>query len=213
MADDGKHGTELWKSNGTKEGTHLVKNITPGIDPSYLNYMVNVKDKLLFTMNDILWQSDGTKEGTHPVHDKTLNGVTNINNLVAAEGRLYFSGYTNTTGQELYTGKISSCFASLETFAKSTSVVSSPKINTVFEARLLTNPINDRLKFSVSIKNQQAAQLIIVDASGRILKSEKQTLSPGTNTFSYDAKSWAHGLYMVRIVAADGSSSLLKAVK
>jgi hypothetical protein len=52
-----------------------------------------------------------------------------------------------------------------------------------------------------------------VDASGRILKSEKQTLSAGTNTFSYDTNAWVQGMYIIRIVSTNGTSSLLKALK
>ena len=49
-----RHGSELWKSNGTKSGTKLVKDITPGIDGSFLYDLVNANDKLFFTGNAYL---------------------------------------------------------------------------------------------------------------------------------------------------------------
>ena len=35
VATDVAHGTELWKSNGTADGTMLVMDINPGANPSY----------------------------------------------------------------------------------------------------------------------------------------------------------------------------------
>lgn len=69
------------------------------------------------------------------------------------------------------------------------------------------------MRFTVNVKDQKNVQIIIVDAAGRAIITDKKILSAGTNIFSYDAKLWMQGLYMIRIVTADGSSSLLKAVK
>jgi len=102
---------------------------------------------------------------------------------------------------------------SAKSFAKANSVADvSISPNDVFSATLLTNPLKDLLKFTVSVNKQQSVQLMVVDASGRVLLSDQQTLSLGSNLFSYTTKEWTHGIYTVRIVSPSGTSSL-KAVK
>jgi ELWxxDGT repeat protein len=68
------HGTELWRSDGTPEGTFLVKDIFEGSISSGLWYLTNMGDTLYFTASDgasgyELWRSDGTAEGTALVYD------------------------------------------------------------------------------------------------------------------------------------------------
>ncbi len=68
--DDGINGSELWKTDGTIEGTKMIKNIAPGgiSSMSSLNGS-SVKNGIVFWANDglrgsELWFSDGTELGT-----------------------------------------------------------------------------------------------------------------------------------------------------
>jgi ELWxxDGT repeat protein len=73
---DGVKGVELWRSDGTQEGTYIVRDITPGfLDGTTFGDAAVVGDKLYFTatpegtnvFSNTLWVSDGTEAGTHPV--------------------------------------------------------------------------------------------------------------------------------------------------
>ncbi|MGN6617457.1 MAG: ELWxxDGT repeat protein [Ilyomonas sp.] len=213
FADDGKHGSELWTSNGSREATHLVKNITPGIDGTYFNSMVNVNDKLFFIVNDTLWQSDGTKNGTHKVKDETLEGVNNLTDLTSVNDRLFFSGYSYQYGQELYTAKAEDCFEPKVLIAENITAVKPSEGNKAIEVKLLNNPFSNQLQFIVEVKEQEVVQMIITDNAGKILASADQKLSPGSNMFSFDTKSWAQSIYLVKITTHDGLARTLKVVK
>ncbi len=77
IANDGAHGDELWRSDGTEAGTVLVKDIYPGLGAA-LDYfdtsLIVANDLLFFQANDLvngqeLWRSDGTEAGTEIVKE------------------------------------------------------------------------------------------------------------------------------------------------
>ena len=77
-ANDGVHGDELWISDGTEDGTFMLKNIYEEQDEivyhSYPQKFFATEDQLYFMANDgvhgpELWQTDGTVEGTKMTAD------------------------------------------------------------------------------------------------------------------------------------------------
>ena len=70
LADDGRHGFELWKTDATPTGTALVSDLTPGLYSTHIFEMVGLNTTLFFTVRDestrlwSLWRSDGTYAGT-----------------------------------------------------------------------------------------------------------------------------------------------------
>ncbi len=66
---DPEHGMELWTTDGTRDGTTLLKDIFPGSNGSEPLEFIPLGDRLLFTATDPdhgteLWATDGTRDGT-----------------------------------------------------------------------------------------------------------------------------------------------------
>jgi ELWxxDGT repeat protein len=108
VADDGDHGFELWRTDGTTDGTVLVRDVAPGSASSHPRNLVAAGGRLFFTATDgahgfELWESDGTAAGTRMVHDTAPGGLSSHpEEITEAGGRLFFRADDGVFGSELW---------------------------------------------------------------------------------------------------------------
>jgi len=95
IANDGVHGFELWRSDGTPEGTMLVRDIRPGLGSAFggSEMLAVMHDTLYFIANSGevgLWRSDGTYEGTFLIRN---GGLDYWSALLVNNGTLFIATY------------------------------------------------------------------------------------------------------------------------
>ncbi len=105
---DEDKGKELWISDGTKAGTKMVKDISPGAPSTNFNSFIVMNNVAYFIAEtkekgSELWRSDGTEAGTKIVKDIDPTGSAlslAFGKLFVFNNKLYFSAYTDATGRE-----------------------------------------------------------------------------------------------------------------
>ena len=108
QANDGVHGIELWKSDGTAAGTMMVADINPGPWSSFPEHFTDVNGTVFFQADDglhgfELWKSDGTAAGTVLVKDiNPLASGSFPDDLTNVNGTLFFEAVDPTHGSELW---------------------------------------------------------------------------------------------------------------
>lgn len=108
-ADDGIHGNELWVSDGTTQGTMLLKDIQPGMGGSDPANFILHNGQLYFTATTLqygreLWKTDGTAAGTVLVKDVRTGHTmgSNPEYLGVFNGNLYFTASSDGFNTFLY---------------------------------------------------------------------------------------------------------------
>ena len=104
-ASDADHGTELWRTDGTPEGTRVL-DLVPGPGSSDPQGLMAAGGRLYFSAWDglhgrELWTSDGTAAGTRLADDIAPGAFSSAPSLLTPAGsRLYFTADDGFTGRE-----------------------------------------------------------------------------------------------------------------
>jgi ELWxxDGT repeat protein len=102
------HGSELWVTDSSHIGSHLLVDLNPGSESSKIeSFTVSDRVFYFFTTFDNatkLWKSDGTVAGTQTLHsfyDLKVDDISFYSEPVVNKGNLYFTVY-NQNGLELW---------------------------------------------------------------------------------------------------------------
>lgn len=110
---------ELWKTDGTEEGTELILDIVPGDNGSDPSDFLVYEDIIIFTATTPangreIWKTDGTAEGTSLLVDLDLGpNSSDPRYYNVIQDRMVFSAYTPLVNRELF-GLKNICLQPLE---------------------------------------------------------------------------------------------------
>ena len=113
VQDTDDFGPELWRTNGTPEGTYQVEDIRRVNEPGFSNYHISnltvIGDLAYFSADDGFgnrpYRSDGTEAGTYQLNGSDYLGAPH--DFVEYAGRVYFAaGYSNAEGLFSTTGEM-----------------------------------------------------------------------------------------------------------
>lgn len=105
-SDMGGHGYELWRSDGTVEGSELVKDIYPGEQSSWPFGFFVFDNELYFNAytgdDSVLYKTNGTSEGTVPVKTLYPGAYGYAEKYFEFKGELYFLAINDDSRNELW---------------------------------------------------------------------------------------------------------------
>ncbi|MCC6282529.1 MAG: T9SS type A sorting domain-containing protein, partial [Saprospiraceae bacterium] len=79
--------------------------------------------------------------------------------------------------------------------------------------RIQPNPTNGRTAVQFSSETAFAAQLVLVDLTGRMVRTENHSITPGEQSIQLDLTNLPGGLYFARLSNDQGGQRSFKVVK
>lgn len=215
VANDGRTGSELWKSDGTAEGTRLIADINPGPAGSLPASMTRFGNELYFTALDAddefdLWKTDGTAEGTVRVFDADASGVYELSQLTASGNRLFFTAFQAASGYELWsTDGTSAGTALVKDINPDQTIGEGPRELTDVAGKLFfssyTNGYDNRELFESD--GTASGTLLVANIDGDALESsEPRELINFNGTLYFTADTPTHGVELYKSTGASGST-------
>lgn len=183
QAMDKSYAYGIWGSNGTGNGTRLIKNT------GFVNYPAVAAGKYYFVLFDSLYVCDGTEAGTKAVSDDGLTGLHGFYNLTGSGNKLFFNAYTYQYGSELYVGDLTTGATTTTASDKSIKDIST------FDAKIYPNPVKNAAQLMVS-GDVKKLGVTVNDMNGK--KVWKQTFN-NTSQINLPAERLVSGIYFVTI--------------
>lgn len=103
-AEDETHGYQLWRSNGTDQGTYLLKEVYSSPNNILISGFSELNGNVFFVGGSTkkLWKSDGTTIGTTVVKNFDSSNFYDLPKFYRLGNHIYFNGAEDTNGQELW---------------------------------------------------------------------------------------------------------------
>jgi ELWxxDGT repeat protein len=106
VASDSETRSQLWVTDGTEQGTNLVKNFCSGANCYFPHMLAVLNDHLVFAApynnSFALWSSDGTPGGTQMIKEVEVAACCTEYKRVILNNKLYFTGNDGSSGNELW---------------------------------------------------------------------------------------------------------------
>lgn len=213
-ATDLRHGRELWRTDGTLDGTILVKDFVPGPYSSYPTILMHTGSLVFFSVSEKsksgLWRSDGTSAGTYRIanFEHTAGPVGELK-----PGTLLFTAGTDQAGFELWRTDGTAQGTSLVKDISPGKESSSPGRGVSFQSRVCfpATTLNEGNELWCS-DGTAAGTVLIKDIAGGPAGSYANSIQSIGSSFLFLATDVTHGAEVWRSDGTPAGTRLVKDV-